>query len=223
MGAGGLGGAGGFGGMDPNIAAQMLENPAIAQSVSAMMSNPQFLEALLAQHPMGQDPMTRQILQNPEMRRMMMDPNLLRSTAQLSAVLGNLQRNQQPGVPPVANATSTTPSTGAQPADPFGSLFPPPSNSSAPGQQAVPSLPPMDPLFLQSLMTGFGGAAAGAGAAAGGGAATGGNTEPPEVRYQDQIRQLNDMGFWDVEKNLRAITLSGGNVHAAVDWLLNHP
>lgn len=46
---------------------------------------------------------------------------------------------------------------------------------------------------------------------------------PPEERYQEQLRQLNEMGFWDAAKNLRALTLTGGNVHAAVEWLLSNP
>jgi ubiquilin len=46
------------------------------------------------------------------------------------------------------------------------------------------------------------------------------STEPPEVRFQDQLRQLNEMGFYDVDANIRALLATGGNVHVAVEHLL---
>jgi ubiquilin len=49
------------------------------------------------------------------------------------------------------------------------------------------------------------------------------DSRPPEERFQDQLRQLNDMGFYDATKNLRALTMSGGNVEGAVEFLLTQP
>ncbi|KAG9303597.1 hypothetical protein G9A89_018493 [Geosiphon pyriformis] len=46
-------------------------------------------------------------------------------------------------------------------------------------------------------------------------------TQPPEERFQLQLQQLNEMGFWDAQQNIRALLLSGGNVPAAVEHLLN--
>ncbi|KAJ3270301.1 hypothetical protein HK104_004947, partial [Borealophlyctis nickersoniae] len=71
-GAGGAG-AGGFGGnampfgagMDPNLMSQLLQNPAVAASVSQMFSNPQFLDAMIASNPRLAGMMT------PELRQMM--------------------------------------------------------------------------------------------------------------------------------------------------------
>ncbi|CAJ0916660.1 18933_t:CDS:2 [Entrophospora sp. SA101] len=45
-------------------------------------------------------------------------------------------------------------------------------------------------------------------------------TIPPEERFQVQLQQLNDMGFWDAQKNIRALLASGGNVNAAIELLL---
>lgn len=45
--------------------------------------------------------------------------------------------------------------------------------------------------------------------------------EPPEIRFQSQLAQLNEMGFWDAEANLRALLATGGNVPAAVELLLS--
>ncbi|TGZ83547.1 hypothetical protein EX30DRAFT_315126 [Ascodesmis nigricans] len=46
------------------------------------------------------------------------------------------------------------------------------------------------------------------------------DTRPPEERYADQLRQLNDMGFYDFERNVEALRRSGGSVQGAVNQLL---
>lgn len=43
----------------------------------------------------------------------------------------------------------------------------------------------------------------------------------PAVRFAEQIRQLNSMGFTDEGANIRALTATNGNVNAAVDRLLS--
>ena len=42
----------------------------------------------------------------------------------------------------------------------------------------------------------------------------------PEIRFAAQISQLCDMGFFDTDSNVRALTATGGNVNAAVERLL---
>ena len=68
-----------------------------------------------------------------------------------------------------------------------------------------------------------GGAGAGLGA---GGAATvprqPQDDRPPEDRYAEQLRQLNDMGFYEFERNIEALRRTGGSVHGAVEYLLTH-
>lgn len=46
------------------------------------------------------------------------------------------------------------------------------------------------------------------------------DTRPPEEQYADQLRQLNDMGFFDFNQNVRALRMSGGRVEGAVEMLL---
>jgi ubiquilin len=46
------------------------------------------------------------------------------------------------------------------------------------------------------------------------------NQDPPEVRFQVQLQQLNDMGFYDASTNINALLATGGNVNAAVERLL---
>ncbi|KKA18580.1 Ubiquitin-like protein DskB [Rasamsonia emersonii CBS 393.64] len=49
------------------------------------------------------------------------------------------------------------------------------------------------------------------------------DNRPPEERYAEQLRQLNDMGFYEFEKNIEALRRTGGSVQGAVEYLLNHP
>ncbi|KAF8410306.1 hypothetical protein HHK36_002832 [Tetracentron sinense] len=46
---------------------------------------------------------------------------------------------------------------------------------------------------------------------------------PPEQLYATQLSQLQEMGFFDTQENIRALSATAGNVHAAVERLLgNH-
>jgi ubiquilin len=68
----------------------------------------------------------------------------------------------------------------------------------------------------------FGGAG-GIGAGGFGGPPEPADDRPPEVRYEDQLRQLNDMGFYEFERNVQALRRSGGSVQGAVEYLLSNP
>ncbi|XP_064953880.1 ubiquitin domain-containing protein DSK2a-like isoform X1 [Musa acuminata AAA Group] len=68
---------------------------------------------------------------------------------------------------------------------------------------------------LELLMNMFGGLGPGAGVP--------NNPDvPPEERYATQLSQLQEMGFLDTPANIRALSATSGNVHAAVDWLLRN-
>ena len=64
-----------------------------------------------------------------------------------------------------------------------------------------------------------------------GGADMGGFGAPPpapqddralEDRYAEQLRQLNDMGFYEFDRNVEALRRTGGSVQGAVEYLLTH-
>ncbi|OSX66818.1 hypothetical protein POSPLADRAFT_1042130 [Postia placenta MAD-698-R-SB12] len=103
-----------------------------------------------------------------------------------------------------------------------------------------------DPALMQQMLAamGGGGGAGGAGAGAGGdpfglgglgalgglGGGLGGlggapaaptDARPPEERFQVQLQQLQDMGFTNASQNVRALLATGGNVHAAIEYILN--
>ncbi|KAL8536286.1 hypothetical protein ACS0TY_011779 [Phlomoides rotata] len=46
---------------------------------------------------------------------------------------------------------------------------------------------------------------------------------PPEELYATQLAQLQEMGFFDTQENIRALRATSGNVHAAVERLLGNP
>lgn len=48
------------------------------------------------------------------------------------------------------------------------------------------------------------------------------DTRPLEERYEDQLRQLNEMGFCEFERNIEALRRTGGSVQGAVEYLLTH-
>lgn len=86
-----------------------------------------------------------------------------------------------------------------------------------------------DPALLSQMMQSMGGPA-GEGspnplaALLGGGGGFGApppqDNRPPEERYADQLRQLNDMGFCEFERNIEALRRAGGSVQGAVEYLL---
>ena len=47
-------------------------------------------------------------------------------------------------------------------------------------------------------------------------------SEPPEQLYATQLSQLQEMGFFDTQENIRALIATSGNVHAAVERLLGN-
>ncbi|XP_028087226.1 ubiquitin domain-containing protein DSK2a-like [Camellia sinensis] len=46
---------------------------------------------------------------------------------------------------------------------------------------------------------------------------------PPEELYATQLSQLQEMGFFDTQENIRALRATSRNVHAAVERLLGNP
>ncbi|KAI1749796.1 hypothetical protein F4782DRAFT_511549 [Xylaria castorea] len=94
--------------------------------------------------------------------------------------------------------------------NPFASLF-----GANPNPSENPfGMPPMNPEALQQMMQllGMGGS---------GSPAAPPDNRPPEERYAEQLRQLNDMGFYDFDRNVAALRRSGGSVQGAVEHLLS--
>ena len=137
------------------------------------------------------------------------------------------------GIPPAAandnnNNTTTNPTNPNQQPNnnnPFSQLMQQMMQGMA--QNPGAARDPSNPANLMGLgaMPGFNPAQLGAGLGGGNfGAqqpAQPADTRPPEERYADQLRQLNDMGFFEFDRNVTALRRSGGSVQGAVEYLLS--
>ncbi|CAH6720913.1 ubiquitin domain-containing protein Dsk2p [[Candida] jaroonii] len=192
---------------DPEQMSQMMSNPMFQESMNSLLSNPQMLDYMIQQSPQlrAMGPQAREMLQSPFFRQMLSNPDMMRSMMQMSGGLGGAGAPPSfpaPGSnPTVGENDSTTEGTNTPAANPFASMF------GGQGAGGAGGFPPIDPFAL------FGG--------------QGGNTpvetdnRPPEERYESQLSQLNDMGFFDFDRNVAALRRSGGNVQGAVEYLLS--
>lgn len=129
----------------------------------------------------------------------------------------------QPGQTGTDASTGTNPGAAAQP-DPFSNMF------NNPMFQQMMNNPEAMRNALQMLQTSgidplamLGGGGGGAGGLGGFGAPAPADNRPPEERYATQLRQLNEMGFYNFEQNIQALTRSGGDVNGALEWLFSQP
>ncbi|OTB19055.1 hypothetical protein K445DRAFT_313925 [Daldinia sp. EC12] len=106
------------------------------------------------------------------------------------------------------------------PPNPFASLFGGAAGLTGPGAGAGASaspfgqLPPVSPELLQQMAQVLG-------MRSPSGSPAPPDNRPPEERYAEQLRQLNDMGFYDFDRNVAALRRSGGSVQGAIEHLLN--
>lgn len=107
--------------------------------------------------------------------------------------------------------TPQSPPTGdPNAANPFASLFGGAGNAGGAGQNPFGQMPPMTPEMMQQAMQmlqngGMGNLFGGGNQWGAGGASSPpppADTRPPEEMYADQLRQLNDMGFFDFDRKL---------------------
>jgi len=210
---------------DPEEISRMMTSPNFQESMNAMLSNPQMLDFMINQNPQlrAMGPQVREMLQSPLFRQMMSNPEMMRSMMQMGrggaggaggfpgfGGQGGAGAFPAPGANPTVDSSDDNNATGAAnentnastnaPANPFASMFP-------------GGMPPMDPFALLGGAGGAGGAGAGQAAPQ--------DTRPPEERYEEQLRQLNDMGFFDFDRNVAALRRSGGSVQGAVEYLLS--
>jgi ubiquilin len=264
----------------------MMDDPNFLQQINEAMDNPAFQQMLESSPQIRDNPLAREMLRNPAMRRMMFDPRMMRMNMEMQRAMGGgagagsafpapgvTDTTPQPAQQGAGNARAGTQNTGgANPAasplaallgnppaggnqaNPFASLFgvPPTAGSppSAPGTNpstTSPASPGTDPNqnqqnqfanlgALMELMQALGpppgqGVEGGTAPAAAGANPFAGlfgmqppapvDNRPPEERYAEQLRQLNDMGFYEFERNIEALRRSGGSVQGAVEYLLS--
>ena len=142
---------------------------------------------------------------------------------QLQAMMGALGGGARSNPTGQTDASATTGQGDSQqqnqaPANPFAALFGPQggagAGAGAGGAQGGPGDFASQLQQMGQLMQMMGGPQGG------GESAAPPDNRPPEERYEDQLRQLNDMGFYDFDRNVAALRRSGGSVQGAVEYLL---
>ncbi|ETI19993.1 hypothetical protein G647_09008 [Cladophialophora carrionii CBS 160.54] len=149
------------------------------------------------------------------------------ATSQAQA--GGQQQNQQPFNPFMALFPQAGGQAGAQPGGNAGTTSPPPSyNPFNPQNNPLLQNPEAMQQMLQAMTGGQqGGTGNDMGGLfdlfGGGQPAAPADNRPPEERYSQQLQQLNEMGFYDFDRNVQALRRTGGNVNGAIEYLLSHP
>lgn len=287
---------------NPDQMLRLLEDPNFASQMNEAMNNPAVVEMLRNNPMIRNNPIARQAIENPEFRRMMMNPDMIRMQMQMQRAMGGNgmggdsafpmpgQTDTTPSEPSSTGATagsetgaatgqtdtagSTNPAAAANPfaalfgggqgqaanqQNPFGNLFGAQPGSDGSSQQqnnnplgAMTQQLMQNPQMMQQMMQMMNGLNnpsnntsdpanpsdnANANPFGGFNPAMFGNmgdfmpqqqqpqsppdNRPPEERYADQLRQLNDMGFYEFERNVQALRRSGGSVQGAVEYLLS--
>ncbi|KAI8077915.1 uncharacterized protein B0P05DRAFT_491845 [Gilbertella persicaria] len=210
----------------PNPFAGLAGMPTDSQSNPLNMFGSGFGAGAMGNSFGAMDPtMTNQMLQNPMfaqyMSNVLQNPAILDSIIQTNPQLANMgpeirtmmqspEFRQMLSNPDMIRQMATMAS--AMQGSGFGGM---PSNTTDQQQQQNPfagfgNVPPIDPQLQQRMA-----------ALLGGSQTTPTDTRPPEERFQVQLQQLNEMGFWDASKNIRALTATGGNVNAAIEMLFS--
>ncbi|XP_070767830.1 ubiquilin-4-like [Enoplosus armatus] len=188
---------------NPQMMSQIMGNPLVQN----MMSNPDLMRQMFAGNPqmqqlMEQNPDVSRMFNNPELMRQMQNPQTLSMLTNPRAMQALIQIQQglqtlQTEVP--GFMSRLPPTTG-------GSI--PPQNPNPAAMASGSSLPsatsPTQQQLMQQMLQMFGG----------------GGSSTPEVRFQQQLDQLNAMGFINREANLQALIATGGDVNAAIERLL---
>ncbi|KAM6218126.1 ubiquilin-4 [Rhynchocyon petersi] len=181
---------------NPDFAAQMMVN------VPLFAGNPQLQEQLRLQLPVF-----LQQMQNPESLSVLTNPRAMQALLQIQQGLQTLQ-TEAPGLVPSLSsfgmprtpAPSTGSNAGSAPEVPNSSPSTPATSSPAAASSAQQQL--MQQMI--QLLAGSGNS----------------QVQMPEVRFQQQLEQLNSMGFINREANLQALIATGGDINAAIERLL---
>ncbi|KAI9242270.1 MAG: hypothetical protein BYD32DRAFT_403763 [Podila humilis] len=181
-----------------------------------MLQNPQVLESMIATNPMLQamGPEARRMLHSPEFQRMISNPDMLRQVAQM----GSVGMESPPGVAsgaggmfsPWGSTPTRASTTGTSPPRPSAAFNPFALGNSTGAPHPMANLWPQ---YMASVNSGTGVVQPQPQPQQ--------QPQPPEQRFQVQLQQLNEMGFWDAAKNVQALLATGGNVNGAIELLFS--
>lgn len=176
-----------------------MDRPGGMPDMSQLLQNPavsQMMQSLLS----NPQYMEQIVSQNPQLRSM------FDSNPQLREMMQNPEVLRQLTSPQMMQQMMSLQQLLPQLNQPQSTLDP--TQTGTPGSQ--------NNMGLDMLMSMFGGLGAG------GMAVPNVPDVPPEQLYATQLSQLHEMGFFDVQENIRALRATSGNVHAAVERLLGN-
>ncbi|XP_042639399.1 ubiquilin-2 [Orycteropus afer afer] len=175
---------------NPDLAAQMMLNNPL------FAANPQLQEQMRPQLPAF-----LQQMQNPDTLSAMSNPRAMQALMQIQQGLQTLATEAPGLIPsftpgPIGPIGPTGPAAGSTVSSSAASEATSPTSESGPNQQ-----------FIQQMVQALAGA-------------NPPQLPNPEVRFQQQLEQLNAMGFLNREANLQALIATGGDINAAIERLL---
>ncbi|XP_027304078.1 ubiquilin-1 isoform X4 [Anas platyrhynchos] len=194
--------------LGPGLGVGMFNTPGIQSLLQQITENPQLMQNMLSAPYMRS--MMQSLSQNPDLAAQMQSPDTLSAMSNSRAMQALLQIQQglqtlateAPGLIPGFNpGLGGFGSTGV----PTGSTVP----SSIPSENtslASGAIEPGHQQFVQQMLQALAGANV--------------QLQNPEVRFQQQLEQLNAMGFLNHEANLQALIATGGDISAAIERLL---
>nr|BAK06552.1 predicted protein [Hordeum vulgare subsp. vulgare] len=192
--------SGGLGGLGSADLGSMLGGGSDASLLNQVLQNPTMMQ------------MMQNIISNPQTMNQLlnMDPNvrnMMESNTQMREMFQNPEFLRQLISP-----------ESLQQLDSFQQALTSQRGQQAAGQERTQAGATPGNVNLNSLMSMFSGLGAGGGL----GGVPNIPTVPPEERYATQLAQLQEMGFFDPQENIRALLATNGNVHAAVERLLGN-
>ncbi|XP_021575004.1 ubiquilin-2 isoform X2 [Carlito syrichta] len=202
-----------------NYVASIFSTPGMQSLLQQITENPQLIQNMLSapymrsmMQSLSQNPDLAAQMQNPDTLSAMSNPRAMQALMQIQQGLQTLA-TEAPGLIPSFTPGPIGPIGPTGPAGPPGSTGSggptgPTMSSSAPSETTSPtSESGPNQQFIHQMVQALAGA----------------NTPQlpnPEVRFQQQLEQLNAMGFLNREANLQALIATGGDINAAIERLL---
>ncbi|XP_030042795.1 ubiquilin-4 [Microcaecilia unicolor] len=197
---------------NPQLMQNVISAPYMRSMMQTLAQNPDLAAQMIGNNPLfsGNSQLQEQLrlqlpaflqqMQNPESLSVMTNPRAMQALLQIQQGLQTLQ-TEAPGLVPSLNsfglpgmASSTGGSTNPE--------VPPSSTSGPTGGSTSQQQQQLMQQIIQML------------------ANSGSQVQSPEVRFQQQLEQLNAMGFINQEANLQALIATGGDINAAIERLL---
>ncbi|XP_032319950.1 ubiquilin-4 isoform X2 [Camelus ferus] len=197
-----------------SLGSGMFNSPEMQALLQQISENPQLMQNVISapymrsmMQTLAQNPDFAAQMQNPESLSILTNPRAMQALLQIQQGLQTLQ-TEAPGLVPSLGSfgMSRTPApsagsnTGSAPEAPTSSPALPATSSPTGASSAQQQL--MQQMI--QLLAGSGNS----------------QVQTPEVRFQQQLEQLNSMGFINREANLQALIATGGDINAAIERLL---